>query len=106
AVLEIFMSPAVTAKNDTATPAQPDARAGKYLMFQLGNREFAIRVPKVREIMVMQEITVVPRAPSHIKGVINLRGRVVPVIDLGLKFGLPVPGETRRTCIIVLQAQG
>jgi purine-binding chemotaxis protein CheW len=91
--------------NDTAA-AQADARAGKYLTFQLSNEEFGIRVLKVREIMGIQEITAVPQTPSHIKGVINLRGKVVPVIDLRLKFGLAAADYTQRTCIIVTQVQG
>jgi len=86
--------------------ATTDARAGKYLTFHLANEEFGIRVLKVREIMGLQEITAVPQTPSHIKGVINLRGKVVPVIDLRLKFGLPIAEYTQRTCIIVTQVQG
>jgi len=88
-----------------ATPAQADGRAGKYLTFQLANEEFGIRVLKVREIMGLQEITAVPQTPAHIKGVINLRGKVVPVIDLRLKFGIPAAEYTQRTCIIVTQVQ-
>ena len=86
--------------------AQSDVRAGKYLTFQLSNEEFGIRVLKVREIMGLQEITAVPQTPAHIKGVINLRGKVVPVIDLRLKFGLAAADYTQRTCIIVTQVQG
>ncbi|MDR3698566.1 MAG: chemotaxis protein CheW [Candidatus Sulfopaludibacter sp.] len=86
--------------------AQTDVRAGKYLTFHLANEEFGIRVLKVREIMGLQEITAVPQTPCHIKGVINLRGKVVPVIDLRLKFGLPAAEYTQRTCIIVTQVQG
>ena len=63
--------------NDAAA-AQADARAGKYLTFHLANEEFGIRVLKVREIMGLQEITAVPQTPGHIKGVINLRGKVSP----------------------------
>ena len=91
--------------NDAAT-TQPDARAGKYLTFQLAHEEFGIRVLKVREIMGIQEITAVPQTPAHIKGVINLRGKVVPVIDLRLKFGLAAAEYTQRTCIIVTEIQG
>jgi len=87
-------------------PAASDARAGKYLTFQLANEEFGIRVLKVREIMGIQEITAVPQTPAHIKGVINLRGKVVPVVDLRLKFSLPAAEYTQRTCIIVTQVQG
>ena len=83
-----------------------DARAGKYLTFHLINEEFGVRVLKVREIMGVQEITAVPQTPSHVKGVINLRGKVIPVVDLRLKFGLPPAEYNQRTCIIVVQVQG
>ena len=96
----------VLSRQRILTAAQTDARAGKYLTFQLANEEFGIRVLKVREIMGLQEITAVPQTPAHIKGVINLRGKVVPVIDLRLKFGLPAAEYTQRTCIIVTQVQG
>jgi purine-binding chemotaxis protein CheW len=89
---------------NTSSPA--DERSGKYLTFQLGQEEFGIRVLKVREIMGMQEITAVPQTPAHVKGVINLRGKVVPVIDLRLKFGLAAADYTQRTCIIVTQVKG
>jgi purine-binding chemotaxis protein CheW len=83
-----------------------DARAGKYLVFQLGREEFAIRVQNVREIMRVQDITVVPQTPPHVKGVINLRGKVIPVVDLRLKFGLPPLEYTERTCIVVVRIDG
>ena len=83
-----------------------DDRSGKYLVFELGREEFGIRVLKVREIMGIQDITAVPQTPAHVKGVINLRGKVIPVVDLRLKFGLPEMEYTQRTCIIVAQVQG
>ena len=86
--------------------AQVDARAGKYLTFHLGNEEFGVRVLMVREIMGLQEITAVPQTPDHVKGVINLRGKVIPVIDLRLKFGMPSAEYGQRTCIIVTQVKG
>jgi purine-binding chemotaxis protein CheW len=63
-------------------------------------------VLKVREIMGIQDITAVPQTPSYVKGVLNLRGKVIPVVDLRLKFGLPEIEYTQRTCIIVVQIQG
>ena len=99
------MSTTMTTPAPTSLP-QNASRAGKYLTFQLANEEFGIRVLKVREIMGIQEITAVPQTPAHIKGVINLRGKVVPVIDLRLKFGLTAAEYTQRTCIIVTQVQG
>jgi purine-binding chemotaxis protein CheW len=85
--------------------AATDQRAGKYLTFILGREEFAIRVLKVREIMGIQDITGVPQTPAYVKGVINLRGKVIPVVDLRLKFCLPEIEYTQRTCIIVVQVQ-
>jgi purine-binding chemotaxis protein CheW len=77
-------------------------RSGKYLVFQLGKEEFGIQVIKVREIMGIQDITPVPHLPPHVKGVINLRGKIIPVVDLRLKFGLEAKEYTQRTCIIVV----
>lgn len=85
--------------------AKTDPRAGKYLTFALGKEEFAIQVLRVREIMGVQEITQVPQTPPHVKGVINLRGKVIPVVDLRLKFGMPEQEYTARTCIIVVQIE-
>ena len=99
------MPPSLAMTNEPAQAASIDVRAGKYLTFQLANEEFGIRVLKVREIMGLQEITAVPQTPSHIKGVINLRGKVVPVIDLRLKFGMPPQEYTPRTCIIVMRTR-
>jgi purine-binding chemotaxis protein CheW len=82
-----------------------DDRAGKYLVFQLGREEFGIRVLQVREIMGVQDITAIPQTPPHVIGVINLRGKVIPVLDLRLKFGLPKAERTPRTCIIVVQVR-
>jgi len=79
-----------------------DQRAGKYLAFHAGPEQFAIGVLGVREIMGMQDITAVPHTPSYVKGIINLRGKVVPVIDLRVKFGMPATEYTARTCIIVV----
>lgn len=90
---------------EDASAARTDERAGKYLVFHLDWEEFGIRVVKVREIMGVQDITSVPGTPPHVKGVINLRGKVIPVVDLRLKFGLAEVEYTQRTCIIVVQVQ-
>ncbi len=76
---------------------------GKYLNFSLANERYSISVLKVREIMRLCPITTVPRMPSYIKGVINLRGKIVPVIDLRERFGLPQAEQLERICIIVVQ---
>jgi len=90
----------------TGTAVKVDDRAGKYLTFRLGQEEFGVQVLRVREIMGIQEITAVPQTPSYVKGVINLRGKVIPVMDLRLKFGLSEMEYTQRTCIIVAQIDG
>lgn len=90
----------------TAASGRTDARAGKYLTFHLDSEEFGIRVLQVREIMGLQDITAVPQTPAHVKGVINLRGKVIPVLCLRTKFNLQPTPYTARTCIIVVQVRG
>jgi purine-binding chemotaxis protein CheW len=85
--------------------ATADSRAGKYLTFGLANEEFGIQVRRVREIMGVQEVTAVPHTPPYVKGVINLRGKVIPVVDLRTKFGMPEQAYTQRTCIIVVELE-
>lgn len=77
--------------------------AGKYLTFNLGEEGYGLEILKVQEIIGMQEITKIPRTPAYVKGVINLRGKVIPVIDLRRKFGMEAHEVTRKTCIIVVQ---
>ena len=79
------------------------AAAGKYLTFALAEEEYGLPVLKVREIIKMMDVTSVPQVPRHIRGVINLRGKVIPIVDLRLKFGLPGVSATDQTCIIVVQ---
>jgi purine-binding chemotaxis protein CheW len=80
----------------------PAGHAGKYLTVGIDREAYGIAVLKVREIIRLQKITPVPQLPDYMKGVINLRGRVIPIVDLRVKFGLPaVFGE--RTCIVVVQ---
>lgn len=73
-----------------------------YLTFKLGEEEFGVHVSQVLNILDMTRITQVPRAPDYMKGVINLRGTVLPVIDIRIKFGMPDTGITYNTCIVVL----
>lgn len=77
---------------------------GKFLTFMLGKESYGIGVLKIREIIRMLDITGVPRMPSYVKGVINLRGKVIPVVDLRVKFGLGLAEMSERTCIVVVQA--
>ena len=89
----------------TATPATATSSlAGKYLTVVLENEAYGIAVLKVREIIRLQKITPVPQMPAFVKGVINLRGRVIPVIDLRVKFGVKAE-FAERTCIVVVQVK-
>ncbi len=74
----------------------------KFLTFDLGKEEYGIEILKVREIIGLMESTTVPQTPDYMKGVINLRGKVIPVIDLRLKFSMPEVEYTQETCIIVV----
>lgn len=76
-----------------------------FLSFKLGEEEFAAHVGKVLNILEMTKITEVPKAPEYMKGVINLRGTVLPVIDTRIKFGMPKTEYTTNTCIIVLDIE-
>jgi purine-binding chemotaxis protein CheW len=80
--------------------------SGKYLTFFLGNEEYGIAILKVIEIIGVMEITAVPRTPRFIKGVINLRGKVIPIMDLRLKFDMEAKEQTDETVVIVVEAQG
>ncbi|MFO7707938.1 MAG: chemotaxis protein CheW [Desulfobacterales bacterium] len=81
-------------------------REGKYLTFSLADEEYGIGILKIKEIIGMMPITAVPQTPAFIKGVINLRGKVIPVMDLRLRFGLPAADYSDRTCIIVVEIDG
>jgi len=78
-------------------------KEGKYLTFALGPEEYGLEILKVREIIGYMDITAVPQTPSYVKGVINLRGQVIPVIDLRAKFGMETAETTEETCIIVVE---
>ncbi|MDX9975986.1 MAG: chemotaxis protein CheW, partial [FCB group bacterium] len=77
--------------------------AGKYLTFQLGEEFFGIEILEVHEIIGLMPVTKVPRTPECVRGVLNLRGRIIPIVDLRLKFGMDSVADTERTCIIVVQ---
>lgn len=81
------------------------AKEGKYLTFKLEDEIYGIEILKVQEIICIMEVTSIPKTPDYIRGVINLRGRVIPVIDLRLKFGMPEKENTDKTCIIVVQVK-
>ena len=88
------VSTALTAKS---------VKDGKYLTFTLGNEEYGIGILVIKEIIGMMPITTIPQTPEFVKGVINLRGKVIPVVDLRLKFGMASIDYTERTCIIVVE---
>ena len=97
-------------ENQIISSASPEpaftGREGKYLTFSLAGEEYGIGILKVREIIGMMPVTPVPQTPDFVKGVINLRGKVIPVIDLRLRFGLDATAYTERTCIIVVEIHG
>ena len=93
---------------ETVTQTQQSGKAllekeGKYLTFALAHEEYGLEILKVREIIGYMEITAVPQTPHHVKGVINLRGQVIPVVDLRAKFGMETTEVTEDTCIIVIE---
>ena len=81
-------------------------REGKYLTFSLAKEEYGIGILKIKEIIGMMPVTTIPQTPEFVKGVINLRGKVIPVIDLRLKFGMEPIDYSERTCIIVVEVRG
>lgn len=88
----------------TEIVAGTPAKAGKYLSFLLGPEEYGVEILKVQEIIGIMDMTCVPRTPECVRGVVSLRGRVIPVVDLRCKFRMPQAEVTGRTCIIVVQA--
>jgi purine-binding chemotaxis protein CheW len=84
-------------------PMASSVSEGKYLTFNLADETYGVGVLEVREIIRHQVITPVAKVPHYIRGIINLRGKIIPVIDLGLRFGLGAIEETNQTCIIVVQ---
>lgn len=99
------MKPTNGPRPASALLQEGDERAGKYLSFRLGKEDFAVPVLSVREIMARQDVTVVPQTPAYLKGVMNLRGRAIPVIDLKLKLGIPETGPGTRPSIVVIHVE-
>lgn len=95
-----------TQKKETAAPSTTERLGGKYLTFHLAEEAYGISILKIREIIGMMSVTSVPRTPEFVKGVINLRGKVIPVMDLRLRFGMAAADYTERTCIIVVEIVG
>jgi purine-binding chemotaxis protein CheW len=88
------------------TDSAADQRAGKYLTFVLAEEEYGFEILKVREINGMMDITAIPRMPDYVEGVINLRGKVIPIVDLRLKFGMSKAELSSETCVIVVDVKG
>jgi purine-binding chemotaxis protein CheW len=78
-------------------------KSGKFLTFSLAGEEYGLEILKVQEIIGMMDVTKLPRTPDYVRGVVNLPGRVIPVVDLRLKFGINAQEDTEKTCIIVVQ---
>jgi purine-binding chemotaxis protein CheW len=92
--------------NEPNTTRTAGPLGGKFLTFFLAGEEYGLEILRVREILGMLPITRVPRTPPAIRGVINLRGKIIPVVDLRTKFGMDAADYSGRTCIIVVHAQG
>jgi len=87
------------------TIVETRAKPGKYLTFALGPEEFGLEILKVREIIGYMDITAIPQTPEHVRGVVNLRGQVIPVVDLRTKFAMRTEEITSQTCIIVVETR-
>ncbi len=98
-------SSAAPLSSPSASNASSTSKGGKYLTFALGAEEYGLQILKVREIIGWMEMTAVPRTPAFVNGVINLRGQVIPVIDLRAKFAMPAIPRTEQTCIIVAEME-
>lgn len=103
APIPVSANTSVNAPAPAPTSAPQELLAGKYLTFQLGAESYGIAVLKVLEIIRHTDITAVPQMPSYVKGVLNLRGKVIPILDLRLKFQIGSGEIAERTCIIVVQ---
>lgn len=90
-------------KEAVADEQDQPVEGGKFLSFFLGEEEYAIKILKVQEIIGLMPITPVPRMPEYVKGVLNLRGKIVPVMNLRTRFGLQEVEYTEETCVIVVQ---
>ncbi len=89
--------------SDIDVGVQGNSNENKFLSFCLGDEEFGVEILRVREIIGLMDITPIPQTPSYVKGVINLRGKIIPVIELRTKFGLESVAYTEETCVIVVE---
>lgn len=93
-------------RQDSQDSIEAGAMDSKFLTFSLADEQYGIGILKIKEIIGMMPITSVPQTPDFVKGVLNLRGKVIPVLDLRLRFSLPPLDYTERTCIIVVEVEG
>ena len=93
-------------QNDQLTTNGLENLVGKYLTFNLGAEIYGLEILKVQEIIGLMTVTSVPRTPEYVRGVVNLRGKVIPVVELRVKFNMTQVEDTERTCIIVVQVAG
>ncbi len=96
---------AQTVENSSQAVTVTKGRAGKYLTFSLGTEIYGLPVLKVKEILGMMPTNTVPQAPPSIRGIINLRDKVIPVLDLRRRFDMPQAEDTTKTCIVVVEGQ-
>lgn len=93
----------LTIDSGSSDSAVSESRAGKYLTFRLDSEEYGLEILKVREIIGLMDITSVPKTPDYVRGIINLRGLVIPVLDLKKKFDMGQIEDTEETCVIVVE---
>lgn len=91
---------------DNQLQFEEDTQHGRFLTFALGRESFGLEIIYIKEIVGLQPITPIPEAPQYVKGIINLRGRIIPVVDARLRFGMDHSDYTDRTCIIVVEYEG
>ena len=103
---ELATKNSVSEQNSNDNPDIEDTLKNMYLTFRLGDEDYALEIRNVTEIVGMQKITEVPDMPEYVKGVVNLRGQVIPVIDMRLRFNMIDREYDKRTCIIVINIRG
>jgi purine-binding chemotaxis protein CheW len=99
--MEREFAPSADVSTNGSSGSVGDGTAAKYLTFRLSKEQYAIDIMQVTEIIGMTDVTRVPNCPPHVLGVINLRGKIIPLVDLRLRFGMPKAAYDEKTCIIV-----
>lgn len=99
---QTIITSAMAGQEDQGVSPVGIMKGGKFLTFLMDEVKYGLEILKVREIIGMMNVTSIPMTPAFVRGVINLRGKVIPVVDLRLKFGIEVKRDTERTCIILV----